>query len=104
MSPFAWVVFHRSATPCDPAYAKSGQNARRPRSIVIVGAPVGIHITEIIAIVVIGGAEPPPHGGSRCGMSVRNLGVACFEVVILCLDVLLVRARIGTRALDLELR
>ena len=63
MSPFAWVVFHRSATPCDPAYAKSGQNARRPRSIVIVGAPVGIHITEIIAIVVIGGAEPPPHGG-----------------------------------------
>ena len=45
-----------------PHTAKSGEDARRPGSIVIVVVAVGVHITEAIAVAGIGGAQPPPDG------------------------------------------
>lgn len=48
------------ATPCDPAFAKSGQNAAGIVSIVIVGSTARVHNYKVIAIVVIRRAQPRP--------------------------------------------
>lgn len=56
-SSFTFSLLHLT-----PHIAKSGEDTRRPGSIVIVVVAVGVHIAEVIVVVVIGGAEPPPDG------------------------------------------
>ena len=54
-------LFRSPATPFNRVFVKSGADPRRVVRIVVVVASVRIDVAEIIAIVVVRGAEPPPH-------------------------------------------
>ena len=58
---FTWGPYGLPATPFNRVFVKSGADPRRVVRIVVVVASVRIDVAEIIAIVVVRGAEPPPH-------------------------------------------
>lgn len=68
-SPFVWVIVHSpSELLCSTqpflAYEIGGQPIGITR-IVVVGVAVGVHIAEVVAVVVIRGTLPPISSGQR---------------------------------------
>ena len=59
------LLLHRSSftsvTPFDRVSAKSGPHPSGIVSVVVVVASVCVDISEVIAVVVVRGTQPPPH-------------------------------------------
>lgn len=56
---FSTRPFYTVSAPVDFDFASLSQSKSRLTKNVIVGRAIRVHITEIVVIVVIGGAEPP---------------------------------------------
>lgn len=73
----------------------------RSAGTVNVGAAVGVHIAEVIRVVVRRGTLPPTSSGTSRTVSVLDLRVSSGIIGVLCLIVLLVLVRMSSRAENL---
>ena len=64
-----------SVTPFDLAIAKSGPQASRVVSVVVVDVAVVVDIAEVIVVVVIRGTQPPPHRRGHINRDTPNFEV-----------------------------